>query len=981
MGMRILLIEDDLVLQDSIFELLNQYGFVVEAFANSKHALKRFKEIDFDIILCDYKMPEMDGHQVLKKIKEISPKGHIPFIMLSAYADSKIFREAMNLGANDFLNKPFKSDDLIKAINKELEKTKFWRLKVEGYADFPTENPNPIVRYYYEQKELDYSNPAYNSKLKCLATEEKNEFLSELYACANRAFESKSNLRKNILMQTDLYSVTFSPQIKKGYVNIYFNDITLVKSKEEELKNQQLFYKELLDHIPTDVAVFTPDMRYIYINPKAVKSPEIREWIIGKTDYDYIDYRKPKNTDSIYRRIEAFNTAKENGENTNWIDHYKLSDGTNQHIMRRFHPVYDEENKLNFMIGYGVEVTLMIEAEEKLKKSRQRYKNLFDSNPQMVFIINRKGIVYEINKAAVDQLGYPEEELVDQTVLKVFPALHHPAVLGTIEKCFSEPEIEHSWELVKHKKDGTIIDVFEVARTIYLQDFEEEVLLIVCTDITENKTNLKLLNESSDFNKMLLKEMPVPVAILKFDKFIEVNGTFNDLLGFTTKDLEDTSLLNLVLEPFHCSLIEKMQERYACDIRVMECEVEMVAKNGRNLNILLNGTLYEHNGEKFTLVIFNNITEIRQAQLRERAADHRSDLILNGTLDAVIQFDTKGLIVDWNHQAEKLFGYTLKEAINQDLGKLIIPEKYTALSEIGSANYILQSITKITNRLIDFNAITKSGNIIDVEIYIIEIEVAEGKLFTAFIRNITDRKEAEKQAKLFVSELTRQNEELRRFAYITSHDLRAPVINLVALLEHYDESNPQSELNAELLSLFKQSTERISNTLNDLIEITKVKERLKIEKFQTCNVVDIINDTKVENAEMMLKVNPKIKLQLNGIDTINFSLTVLRSVFNNLISNALKFNSPDRPLVIQIFVERTKKSILISVKDNGLGMDMAKTENRLFSLYQKFHNSIDGKGFGLYLLKLQLEALNATLDYSSVVDTGSEFTVTIPILN
>lgn len=285
------------------------------------------------------------------------------------------------------------------------------------------------------------------------------------------------------------------------------------------------------------------------------------------------------------------------------------------------------------------------------------------------------------------------------------------------------------------------------------------------------------------------------------------------------------------------------------------------------------------------------------------------------------------------------------------------------------------------NRLVEFTTLSKSGSFTEVELYAIEIELSGEVIYTAFLRNIQERKNAENQAKMFVNELTRQNEELRRFAYITSHDLRAPVINLMALLEHYDTANPASELNIELISLFKQSTERISATLNDLLEITKVKDKIQGEKIEKCDIVQIINNTKVEFAEMILSVGPKFELELNGITQINFSYNVLKSVFSNLISNALKFCSKERDLIIKITAEVVSNFIVIRVIDNGLGMDMTKTENRLLSLYQKFHHKTAGKGFGLYLLKLQLEALNSTIDFNSTINVGTEFIVKIPIKN
>jgi len=143
---RILLIEDDQILHDSIAELLNIHDFQVESFTHPEKAVARFAEEVFDIVVCDNKMPVMTGLDVLKHIRSSKPVKFIPLIMITAYDDRDIYRKAMIGGADDFINKPFKSDELIAAIEKQSEKLKYWKNQLEAFANFPNENPNPVTR-------------------------------------------------------------------------------------------------------------------------------------------------------------------------------------------------------------------------------------------------------------------------------------------------------------------------------------------------------------------------------------------------------------------------------------------------------------------------------------------------------------------------------------------------------------------------------------------------------------------------------------------------------------------------------------------------------------------------------------------------------------------------------------------------------------------------------------------------------------------
>ncbi len=980
MSERILLIEDDITLQGNLFEILSLKGFYVEAFANPLTALERLKEFRFDLILCDNFMKEINGVEVLNKLRI---EGHhnfdVPFIIISAIDDSTFLKEILRRGADDFIGKPFSSDELLSAIQKQIEKYNSWKTRLEAMANFPNENPNPVTRVDNVNFVYQYSNPEFIRRYQKLNEGERIAFNNFIKNNAKEALATHHNISRSYEIGSELFNITFSTQQSKGYTNIYFSEITLLRLAEEKITKQEEFYKEILDNLPADLGVFSPEQVYLYVNPMAIKDENLRTWIIGKTDEDYMQRRQPENLARFERRRKAFLEAKRSKVDTIFMDSYILKNGTPQHILRKFHPVKNLKDEINLVIGYGIDITDRVLAEQKFEKSRHRYKALFDSNPQMVFIIDKSGIILDVNNSGIIQLGYSYDELVNENVSKLFPVDYHSIVEKSINVCFEQSYKEHNWELVKIKKDGIIINVFEVARCIKIVETEEPVLLVVCTDISEKKRNEKLLQESSEFNKMLLEEMPVPVAVIEQGIIINVNTAFCDLFCLKKEEAKNKFLLDLVDSQFHEYLSLKIAERYSSAEKVMDCEVLMQTLDGEKLNVLINGTLFKTKDEVLTLAVFNNITSIRQAEAREKAAEYRSKAILNSSLDAIVLIDSSGKIIEWNKQAETILGYTMNEVIGKSLEQFIIPEKYKQKHREGIERYNLTKIGPALNKLLELPALHKDGYEFPVELFIVAIEINGQEVFSAFIRNIEERKKSENNLKSLAQELSKQNEDLKRFAYITSHDLRAPVINLNALLEYYDMNNPSSELNLELISKFKSSAERISETLNDLLEVTRVKDRTQSEEKTKCKVSEIFNNCVNDNIELLKSVNAKIFSDFCNLHEVYFAKSVLNSIFTNLITNSVKYSDPERTLELKVSTRVLYGKYVISFSDNGLGMDMSKIKNRLFTLYQRFHNHVEGRGLGLYLVKSQLEALGGSLSVQSQEQVGTEFTISIPL--
>ena len=234
------------------------------------------------------------------------------------------------------------------------------------------------------------------------------------------------------------------------------------------------------------------------------------------------------------------------------------------------------------------------------------------------------------------------------------------------------------------------------------------------------------------------------------------------------------------------------------------------------------------------------------------------------------------------------------------------------------------------------------------------------------------RKEFELQE--LTKELLKKNGELEKFAYITSHNLRAPVVNLKSLTDMHAAGGLPQELEDEINNKIRQSVNQLDNTLNDLVEIvsSKTGEQLSKESLNLPIELDLAMIS-IENQIQLSEA--QIVTDFSEAEHINFPKRYLTSILLNLLTNAIKYRSPQRPLIINVSTHIDKNFTVLTFSDNGIGIDMSKFGHKVFGLYQRFHNNIDGKGLGLYIIKSQVEAMDGKIEVNSEVNKGTTFTI------
>ena len=241
-------------------------------------------------------------------------------------------------------------------------------------------------------------------------------------------------------------------------------------------------------------------------------------------------------------------------------------------------------------------------------------------------------------------------------------------------------------------------------------------------------------------------------------------------------------------------------------------------------------------------------------------------------------------------------------------------------------------------------------------------------------RDVTEEKNQEKEKEQLIRELTQNNKDLKQFSYITSHNLRAPLSNLIGLLNLIEDTPNDNQELKELIGGFSKSTHLLNDTINDLAKVMIIKDNPSILKEELL-LKGIFENVFCQLNSQIELYKPIIKLDFEKATTLYVNKAYIESILMNLLTNSIKYKSENRKLKISIATSQINDTVVLTFKDNGIGIDLERNYDKVFGLYQRFHNYPDSKGLGLYLVKSQVETMGGTIDIESEVNKGTIFTL------
>ncbi len=383
----------------------------------------------------------------------------------------------------------------------------------------------------------------------------------------------------------------------------------------------------------------------------------------------------------------------------------------------------------------------------------------------------------------------------------------------------------------------------------------------------------------------------------------------------------------------------------------------------------------------------NNITSIGVVATdvtRARLAELNLKTILDSAHVSIIKTDTNGLITDFNKGAEKLLGYSAEEMIGKHTPEIIHLAKEVEVRGKELSEQYGKQISGfdvfITPALYNefesrrWTYVRKDGSTFPIQLVVTSIVNANQEVigYLGIGTDITNEEMARTLQQELALKLQNRNTQLLNFAHITSHNLRSPVSNLVTLLDLLENAHTPEEKDI-LIAKFDTVTKRLASTLNDLIEALKIQEDISKEK------------EKLVFAKVFANVTEMLSVQIESTATkihttfvvaeIEYPKTYLESILLNIISNAIKYRSPKRDPIIYIETKYVDEDLVMTIKDNGLGIDLKKHGNKVFGFNKTFHRHPEAKGIGLFLTKTQIESMGGSIRVESEPDIGTTFII------
>ncbi|MCX7550442.1 sensor histidine kinase [Xanthomarina sp. F2636L] len=224
--------------------------------------------------------------------------------------------------------------------------------------------------------------------------------------------------------------------------------------------------------------------------------------------------------------------------------------------------------------------------------------------------------------------------------------------------------------------------------------------------------------------------------------------------------------------------------------------------------------------------------------------------------------------------------------------------------------------------------------------------------------------------------ISKQNNQLKNFAHIVTHNLKQHAANFESLLDFYDEAESNFE-KEDTVKYLKTLSESLTKTIANLNEIVSVQNN------KTANIEKVYLAKEVDNILHVLKMvisenHAVVKNNINEKLYIYYNPCYIESIIQNLLTNAIKYKHPDRHPEIFVDSMIDSENIKIVISDNGIGIDLEKFGDSIFGLYKTFHKNQNAEGVGLYLIKNQIEAYGGSIEVESQVNIGTTFTINIP---
>jgi len=617
-------------------------------------------------------------------------------------------------------------------------------------------------------------------------------------------------------------------------------------------------------------------------------------------------------------------------------------------------------------------------AAQELHGSERQWREVFEHNPVMYFMVDASGIVLSVNAFGASQLGYAASELVGQSVLNlVFEEDDKEFVRRKMSLCLETPGRSNSWEVRKRRKDGTMLWIRENARAMWWSR-NQLIMLIACEDISERywgaleSAQLAALVSSSD-DAIVSKTLDGTIT--------SWNAGATNILGYQADEMIGQPITRIIPPELHQEE-KQILVRLQRGERIQHYETIRLAKDGRRVDISLTvSPLFNQSGKVVgASKVARDITERKLAEQALRETTARLRTLTETAVDGVILIDARGVVLMFNPACEKLFGYSADTVIGENV-KMLMPQPYRHEHDRYITNYRDTRDPKIIGSGREVIGLRKDGSTFPMDLSVGEARQDGESIFVGIIRDLTSRKRTE-------AELEQARAELVRVARVTTlgeltaaiaHEVNQPLTGLVssgnACLRWLAGDVPNLKAARESVERMISAGSRAGEVIRRIRALVgkapPLRDRLNINDAITEVIALIRGEVQRNRISLRTKLSTDVPLVLG--DRIQ-----LQQVILNLILNAMEAMSDVSPQLGELLVSSTKdgpNGALVSVQDSGTGLD----GTALDQLFEAFYTTkAHGMGIGLAVSRTIIQAHGGRLWAAPNVPRGAIFQFTLP---
>ncbi len=624
-------------------------------------------------------------------------------------------------------------------------------------------------------------------------------------------------------------------------------------------------------------------------------------------------------------------------------------------------------------------------ALNKLSQTNYLNRIFVNQSPNAIAMFDTNMRYIAASEKWVTDYGLTGREIIGVSHYDIFPEIgedwkqhHRECLKGAINKCDEAPF---------ERQDGTIQWITWDVRPWYISTEEIGGLLMYTSDITaikeKDREKLRIeeiLDKTNEVARIGTWEVDLKRKKIKWSRITreihEVSADYEphleDAINFFNGDSK------LAIQQAVTAAIETGKN--------YDIEVELTTAKGNIVWARAIGQVGFKNGVCEKLYgVFQDITDVKKSKETLYIVNEELNTILNAAYVSIIGTDVNGIITHFNKGAETLLQYSAAEMIGITTPAIIhVAEEVTARGHELSAIYqkpitgfdvFVEAARHAGHETREWTYVRKDGSTFPVQLVVTAITDQYNNItgYLGIATDITAIEEAKEELQILSDKLQKQNKQLLNFAHITSHNLRSPVSNLNTVLYLYKETDDAEEKNV-LCGHMETVIRHLTETLDYLVNSLKIQED-KGKEREWLAFDEVFNKTKEIFVGAILESDAMVTADFSLAPRLHYPKTYLESIMLNLLSNALKYRSVDRAPIITFQSNITANGVCLKVSDNGLGIDLNKHGDKLFGLNKTFHRHAEAKGIGLFMTKIQIEAMGGSISTESEVNKGTTFTI------